>query len=302
MFTQSLRRTGAAIAVCLLSTAPAYALSDVCRWLGQGKNAAAQAAGAEIAEVRQTYSNGVYIGQKYDGNRCGRGAYYFDSGTILVGVWDVGKMRQGMKIFPSGAVTVAEFDENGEVVDNADKTFLIYSSGAYYKGGYRDGKRNGDGTFVGSKGQVYSGPFRDGKYNGEGKYCSFEREYYFKGRYVDGKRDGEGIIRYLDGTLIEGVWRSGKLFFGVGEYKGKQSIFYAGDGVTEVRSIQKWCEARDMYGDRCAAEYSRRASLETVGTYTFPKSFQPCYDRRDAIAKEHDDLMFAVRQIKENRP
>ena len=61
---------------------------------------------------------------------------------------------------------------------------LIFVSGDYYEGEFKENKRNGRGKYVFANGNCYEGKFRNDKFHGKGK-----------------------MYRAADGSVIkEGVW------------------------------------------------------------------------------------------------
>ena len=65
------------------------------------------------------------------------------------------------------------------------RTQLKFSDGSHYEGGVRDGKRNGQGTFIWANGSHYEGEWRN------------DRPH------------GQGILTMGDGRRYEGQWRNG---------------------------------------------------------------------------------------------
>jgi prepilin-type processing-associated H-X9-DG protein len=61
-----------------------------------------------------------------------------------------------------------------------------FTNGHKYVGEYKDGKRNGQGTFTFANGEKYLGKFKNGKYN------------------------GQGIFTFADGHVQEGIWADDK--------------------------------------------------------------------------------------------
>jgi hypothetical protein len=104
-------------------------------------------------------------------------------------------------------------------------------NGNEYAGEYKDGKRNGFGTYTYANGGKYVGEFKNNKFNGQGTWTHSSGDKYvgefkdnmlnghvtvtrsdgdiFVGEYKDGNRDGQGILT-LDGKRFEGIWKDGK--------------------------------------------------------------------------------------------
>ena len=62
-------------------------------------------------------------------------------------------------------------------------------AGGKYVGKFKDGKKNGQGTFTYHEGQKYVGRWKDDKRNGQGTTTS-PRGYKNEGEWKDGKSDG----------------------------------------------------------------------------------------------------------------
>ena len=103
--------------------------------------------------------------------------------------------------------------ENG--VPNGDK----------YVGGWKEGNRNGKGTFTFSNGSKYVGEYKDGLPNGQGSYTFGKGEWdghKYVGEYKDGIPDGLGSYTYSSGDKYVGKWKNGK--------RNGQGIFTFADG------------------------------------------------------------------------
>ena len=72
------------------------------------------------------------------------------------------------------------------------------TAGDKYDGEFRDGKRNGQGTFTWLNGGKYVGEYRDGKFNGQGTLTWPNGDKYV-GEFRDGKRTGRGTYTWLNG-------------------------------------------------------------------------------------------------------
>lgn len=86
---------------------------------------------------------------------------------------------------------------------------VTWPSGDKYVGAFKDGKRNGQGTYAFSNGQKYVGEFNDGNMNGQGTY-TFPTGQKFVGEFSNGKGNGQGTEYRADGTILRsGVWANG---------------------------------------------------------------------------------------------
>ena len=75
-----------------------------------------------------------------------------------------------------------------------------------YIGEWKDGKRNGRGTYTDSIVKYkYEGYWMNDEQHGWGtEICG---NYKYKGEWVKGKRNGQGKQKYFDGSWCEGEWK-----------------------------------------------------------------------------------------------
>ncbi len=142
----------------------------------------------------------------------------------------------------------------------------------WYKGEYKEGKYNGQGTFNYSFGTIYEGDWKDGKKHGQGTLTSHSGDKYV-GEFNDGRWDGQGTYTWSNGDKYEGEWKDEKkhgqgtltLSNGetyVGEFKdGKRN----GKGTTTFGK-GKW--AGDKYVGEWEDDKPLMASVGK-GTYTW---------------------------------
>ena len=84
---------------------------------------------------------------------------------------------------------------------------LTLMEGSMYVGGYKDGERNGQGTYTSPDGQKYVGEWKNGKYNGQGTFTYPDGQKYV-GRWKDGNpwngtdydKDGKIITKFVNGV------------------------------------------------------------------------------------------------------
>lgn len=110
-----------------------------------------------------------------------------------------------------------------------------YSCGCYYKGEWKDGRKEGSGMLDLCSGDIYNGTFNRslredyGILKGDG--------YLYKGNFKKDKFHGYGKINFPDKSFYEGVWSKNSFSNGVYEYsdgslyKGEWKNFeYEGQG------------------------------------------------------------------------
>ena len=79
----------------------------------------------------------------------------------------------------------------------------------WYKGEYKEGKYNGQGTFNYLFGTIYEGEWKDGKRTGQGTF-TWSNGNKYEGDWKDNKRNGYGVLIYGKGTKWEGNKFEGK--------------------------------------------------------------------------------------------
>jgi len=83
--------------------------------------------------------------------------------------------------------------------------------GDKYVGEFKDGMRNGQGTYSFANGHKHVGQYKDGKLNGQGTY-TFANGEKFVGEFKDDMPNGQGIKYHPNGTVKEsGRWADNKL-------------------------------------------------------------------------------------------
>ncbi|MBT7013512.1 MAG: hypothetical protein HN962_01035 [Actinobacteria bacterium] len=100
-----------------------------------------------------------------------------------------------------GAKYVGEW-KNGK--RNGQGTFT-FPDGEKYVGEFKDGKRNGQGTYTFPDGKKYVGEFKDGEYNGQGTFTFPDGKKYV-GEFKDGNINGKGVLFKVNGEIQSGTW------------------------------------------------------------------------------------------------
>ena len=135
-----------------------------------------------------------------------------------------------------------------------------------YEGGYREGKRNGLGTYTWADGDRYEGEYRDGKEDGHGIWTAAGGDRY-EGQWSAGFQNGRGTYSWVNGDRYEGRWSAGKPH-GHGIWTGPGGDRYEGemrDGTRHGYGTYTWAA-----GDRYEGEF--RDGLEHGrGTWTGAK-------------------------------
>ena len=252
-----------------------------------------------IKNVTQKYSNGVYVGSVANGRRCGNGTYYFNNGTIKVGGWD-GSLFKGTTGFSDGTIYHGEFEQNGNLTEGT----IVYRSGAVYRGAFAQGKWAGKkGKYLSKSGVIYYGAFSGGDFNGHGLQCGAKNEYIYIGNFTNDEPHGEGGVKFAGGTAFEGVWNKGNPVFGVGNYKGKDSVFVGRGSVARGRSFKGWCQSNGYRSVKaCIKVVSRKAALDKLGYPHYPGGFSECNEHRIDLQLRRKSLLEYVAREKAKRP
>ena len=95
---------------------------------------------------------------------------------------------------------------------------VTYSSGEVYVGEWRNGARNGRGTYTLTNKDSYTGEWKDGKQHGRGTNTWFNGDSYTGGWY-EGQQHGHGVYHAAKGYSYDGNWLAG-MPHGQGTYKG----------------------------------------------------------------------------------
>ncbi len=126
-----------------------------------------------------------YKGKYKNGEKHGKGTYYYKSGSIFNG-----KYKEGKK------------DGKGT---------YVWSGGDRYIGDYKDDKKDGKGTYIWWHEDKYIGDWKDGKEDGKGTYVWSDGDKYI-GDWKEGKRAGEGILYDKNKNIIkQGIWENSQL-------------------------------------------------------------------------------------------
>ena len=86
----------------------------------------------------------------------------------------------------------------------------ISGTNVFYEGAWKNGKRNGYGTFL-INGAKYTGQFRNNDPHGVGT-MEFEGNKYV-GEWKNSEFSGQGIYYKKNGTITEGIWEKSKFQF-----------------------------------------------------------------------------------------
>lgn len=197
-----------------------------------------------------------YSGHFIHGNITGQGEFKSNTGVIYKGEWVNGKF-QGLgtlKNRKAGVTFVGKFIAGVPVGDGE-----LSAKHCKYTGGFRNGKRHGQGKLVvsradGTPSVVYEGAFSDGVEHGSGSLTSYDDTNTVRGCYTgtfeNGVAQGQGCytsaqftltgvfgqgvvergectVQYTDGATYAGIVSAGQRN-GPGVYTSSAGVRYAG--------------------------------------------------------------------------
>jgi hypothetical protein len=144
-----------------------------------------------------------------------------------------------------------------------------WADGSKYKGEWKDGKRDGEGTYTYPDGRRYEGEFKDGKFCGQGELTyPYPDGRRYEGQWKYGKKHGEGTYSYPDGRRYEGEWENGKKH-GEGTYSWVDGSRYEGewkDGKKDGKGTYSWAEGSKYKGEFKDGKFYGQGEL----TYPYP--------------------------------
>ncbi len=82
---------------------------------------------------------------------------------------------------------------------------VLFSDGGRYNGEFRDGEKNGYGSYISTNGEKYDGEYINGKPNGWGIYIYSNGDKY-TGNFKDNLFNGEGVLIKQNGVKLSGIW------------------------------------------------------------------------------------------------
>lgn len=177
------------------------------------------------------YQNGdVYNGEWIKGKRQGYGEFKKKNGVLYKGTWKSGDIKEGSMVDKiknrsyKGSFDKFKFHGEGELIQTQDN-----GGREIYKGCFRIGKYNGQGSIKYPNGDKYEGEFLNGRRNGHGRMVYKDGKEY-EGSWSDGKRNGHGKMNWNNGDIYEGNWLNGRMHQ-FGEYKVKGMYTYKGEIV-----------------------------------------------------------------------
>ena len=139
--------------------------------------------------------NGVYLGEAEQNLPQGRGCFFYNGsnngeGLKWIGYFDKGEKGGFGKLYNDEGRLIYEGEyKNG--LRNGEGTYY-YAQGLRYEGDFVNGLREGNGVFYWEDGTRWEGPFKNNEMNGEGKF--YDKEESYPCIYKDGEIVQENYI------------------------------------------------------------------------------------------------------------
>ena len=193
-------------------------------WASGSKYVGEYKDGKKHGQGANTQANGnKYVGEYKDGKRNGQGTYNWKDGRIWVGEWENGELSgYAITYDASGSINQEGIFKNSKFFSAFPKCVGSYSVttwtncfGTYiytngdYVGAWKNGKRNGQGTYTFANGNKYVGWYKDGKKHGQGTNTWADGSKYL-GEWKDGKKHGQGTNTWADGGKYVGDYQNDK--------------------------------------------------------------------------------------------
>ena len=132
--------------------------------------------------------------------------------------------------------------------------------GDKYVGEYKDGLRNGQGTYTAANGNKYVGEYKDGKRNGQGTYTYANGNKYV-GEFKDHNFNGQGIKYLANGKVDKsGIWKDDKLvqskFIDVATFTRIPTLSNSASNLAQLRKTEEQAKQKqaELEAQRKATE------------------------------------------------
>lgn len=178
------------------------------------------------------------------------------------------------------------FTWDGPVKDgnaNGQGVATKYVNGKFesrYEGTYKNGIREGKGTFTHADGSVYSGTFVDGQLTGKGEYRDDNGNSY-QGNFINYTMHGNGVFRWGNGTIFTGYMVEDQPYTGkLTSYTGSVSYLQKSEPVERINEKKSGYspkigqQTREYFDDdweRCAPKDAAYFRLITYSAPNKPK-------------------------------
>lgn len=147
-------------------------------------------------------------------------------------------------------------------------TFTSADGPATYKGSFKNGKFNGQGSLVVKDAYKYTGSFKDGSIDGKGTYTYSTGEVY-TGEIKNGIIEGNGTMTYKNGKKSTGIWKENKFWSGIGYFIYEDNSSYYGgvkENMPDGQGVRNFTNGKTFIGT-----FSKGEPLNGKGYFFFTK-------------------------------
>ncbi|MDR4509120.1 MAG: hypothetical protein MRJ65_12960 [Candidatus Brocadiaceae bacterium] len=110
------------------------------------------------------------------------------------------------RLFPCCLLVLFSFIYSSAEGREGKRQRIKFESGGQYEGEIKNGKPNGQGTYLSPDGRKYVGEFKDGVFSGQGTY-TFPDGTKYVGEFEDGKIEGQGTVSFRSGMKYAGEFK-----------------------------------------------------------------------------------------------
>ena len=186
-------------------------------------------------------------------------------------IWNKWQNCEGSLTSHSGTIYVGVFKDGIFEGKNEDRN-------VEYKGEYKDGIQNGQGTYTLPDGGTYVGDVKDSKFHGQGVF-TFPDGGTYVGEYKDGRMYGQGTQTLSDGTKYVGQWKD-DLTHGQGTItftNGEKHVGEYKDGMANGQGTKTLSNGEKYVGQFKNNQYHGK------GTYTYSDGEKLVGEFKDGI-------------------
>lgn len=120
---------------------------------------------------------------------------------------------------------------------------VTYSNSDTYVGDFKNGVKEGHGTYSFINGDKYTGGFKDNLQFGIGR-TEYAKGGKYYGNYDKGLRNGEGVFNFANGDIYSGSWKD-NLKHGPGTYIVNSAKL---DGNNYMKIVGQWSHGEILSG------------------------------------------------------
>ena len=215
--------------------------------------------GTGIFEYR---SGQTYNGDFMDNYFHGQGTMTYTDGRTETGEWEKDIYKGKSSYNESGCISGDCEEGYGTYVWGQSTNW----AGDKYTGDWKNGSRDGFGTYYYNSGAKYIGEYKQNSIHGKGTYTWVNGDKY-TGDWANGKRNGNGTYYYVSGTVEKGRWEndtfkgedntytgciSGNCDNGYGTYAWKNGEKYVGswqNGKRNGKGSNSYTNGAEYEGD-----------------------------------------------------